>query len=374
MPLLKHGLLMASTCVNSDRRHARIVLAIAVAMTLLFVAVTLSPLRSGFADAVGRGVGDVELYRAEVDRMQAGQGYYQAVGDELRGRGYPTKSVFNWRTPLPLAAIGWLPEPTIAQFVLGALALVLLLAGFGLIADECGLTSAVLTALLLTGAALPCILGDLFLMSELWSGVLLALSLLALGRGKTRAGVLAGIAALFLRELAALYCLVALALACRDRRWREALLWCVGLVAYAVYFGVHAWQVRQLILPGDVAHPQGWVQFGGAGFVISTVQMNAYLLLLPQWISAVYLVLALSGFAAWRTPAGERAGLTAVAYIAAFAVVGQPFNQYWGSLIAPLLCLGAGHGLPALRSAWRAAQETSGKLVRQPIQRPQLPA
>jgi hypothetical protein len=30
----------------------------------------------------------------------------------------------------------------------------------------------------------------------------------------------------------------------------------------------------------------------------------------------------------------------AAACTAAFAVVGQNFNQYWGSLIAPLLCFG----------------------------------
>ena len=46
--------------------------------------------------------GDVALYRAEVERVHAGENYYQVAGQELVARGYPTASVFNWRTPLPV--------------------------------------------------------------------------------------------------------------------------------------------------------------------------------------------------------------------------------------------------------------------------------
>ena len=44
------------------------------------------------------------------------------LGDELRTRGYPTASVFNWRTPLPLWVIGKLPHPMIGKVLLGGLA------------------------------------------------------------------------------------------------------------------------------------------------------------------------------------------------------------------------------------------------------------
>ena len=74
--------------------------------------------------------------------------------------------------------------------------------------------------------------------------------------------------------------------------------------------------------------------------------MNAYLLLLPQWVTAIYLVAALVGLAGWSTPLGTRIGLTVCLYLMAFAVVGQSFNQYWGALIAPLLCFGVAR-LPA---------------------------
>jgi hypothetical protein len=132
--------------------------------------------------------------------------------------------------------------------------------------------------------------------------------------------------------------------------------------------------VQQLIGPNDVAHAEGWIRFGGAGFVISTVQMNAYLLLLPQWSSAVYLVLALLGFGAWNSPAGQRGGITAAGYLAAFAIVGQPFNQYWGSMLAPLLALGAGHGAVTLFRLYHAATQSRDALASQSIERAEFAA
>ena len=74
--------------------------------------------------------------------------------------------------------------------------------------------------------------------------------------------------------------------------------------------------------------------------MISTVQMNAFLLSLPQWVTALYLACALFGLAGWNTPLGTRVGLTVCVFLTAFAVVGHEFNQYWGCLIAPLLCFG----------------------------------
>ncbi len=69
--------------------------------------------------------------------------------------------------------------------------------------------------------------------------------------------------------------------------------------------------------------------------------MNLFLLILPQWIAAIYLPLAVLGFAGWSTPTGRRATMTVCTFLILFAFVGMPVNQYWGSILAPLLCLGA---------------------------------
>ena len=131
--------------------------------------------------------------------------------------------------------------------------------------------------------------------------------------------------------------------------------WIVGLAAWAIFYGLHCWQVLPLIGPDARAHDHGWVQLGGAPFVISTAQMNAYLILLPQWVTALYFTAAMLGFAGWHTPLGRRAGLTVAAFVLAFGFVGQEFNQYWGSLIAPAFCFGVARFPASLADLWRAS-------------------
>ncbi len=334
---------------DRNKMHARLVLAMLFLATGLFVAITFSPLKSGFADAPNRGPGDIELYRAEVDRIHAGEPYYDAIATELHARGYPTRSVFNWRMPLPVWFIGALPAISLAQGLLGLLALALVCLAFKWLADEGGVAEGLLAVLLLSGALMPCVLGDLVVMSELWAGVLIALSAVCLGLGRRNLGIVAGVAALFLRELSAPYCLLCVVLALSERRYREIAYWSIGLAAYAVYFALHAWQVLPRISPTDVAHAGGWIRFGGAGFLISTVQMNAYLLLLPQWVTAIYLGCVLAGCTRWYTPGGKLVGFTIVGYAIAFSLAGNDFNQYWGSLMAPLCCLAAARTPRALR-------------------------
>jgi hypothetical protein len=80
--------------------------------------------------------------------------------------------------------------------------------------------------------------------------------------------------------------------------------------------------------------------------------MNGFLLLMPQWVTAVYLAAAVAGLAGWRTPLGTRIGLTTCLYLTAFSVVGHNFNQYWGLLFAPLLCFGLARFPVSVRDLW----------------------
>jgi len=347
-------------------RQGRAVLVTTVAVSGLFVAVTLSPLANPGPSREaqdGPGAGDVALYRAKIDRIHAGEGYYEAAGAEMRARGYPTGSVFNWRVPTPFWLIGWMPSVTFGKVLLGGLALGLLLLAFEALAREEDnvIRRPVGCALLLTGPLLLCVLGDLFVMPSLWAGVLIGLSICAYGVDRPRLGMAFGLAAVFLRELAIPYCLVAATMAWWSKRRGELTAWLVGLAAFVVLFGLHAWHVSGLIGPEDRLHRESWVQFGGTAFVIATAEMTAYLLLLPQWVAALYLAAALLGFAGWNTPMGRRAGLTACLFVIAFAVVGQPFNQYWGSLIAPLLCFGVVRSPGSLRDLWKAASASAAK-------------
>ena len=343
-----------------DRRTARFVLAAVVLSMVAAVGVSLTSLAKGYADKPSRGPNnDVALYRAEVDRIQAGEGYYAAASAELRSRGYPTRSVFNWRTPLPVWLIGVLPDRVFGKALLCGLALTALVLAFDWLAREGGTVVALIGTLSLCGAMLPCFLGDLFVMPVLWAGFLLLLSLTLLASNRTGLGVASGVAALFVRDLAGPFVVVMLVLAICRRRYREVGYWTGGLVAYGLFFLWHAAQVSGMQTPGDRAQAESWVQLGGLAFVVSTTQMNGWLLVLPQWVAALYLPLALLGLASWKGPAAERLAMAGVTYVMLFGFVGQDFNQYWGSLIAPLLCLGFAWSVPAVRDLLHAARAQS---------------
>jgi hypothetical protein len=327
-------------------RYARFALmAIAIA-TVAAVGVTLSPLANRNLELQRTQSGDVALYRAEVDRIHRGEGYYQAAAAELVARNYPTRSVFNWRMPLPIWLVGKLPDIVWGKALLGVMAIAVMLLAFGALAGEekenAGPRSLLpaACALLVVGPLLPIALGDVFLMPVFWAGTLVALSVCAYGVDRPSLGVAFGLAAVFFRELAMPYAVVCMALAWHGRRRGEWRAWLLGLAAWGLFFALHAWQVYRWMPPDAKAHTHSWIQCGGLGFIIATTQMNAFLIALPQWVTAIYLVAALVGLAGWDTPLGVRIGLTTCVVLAVLALVGQGFNQYWGVVIAPLLCFG----------------------------------
>jgi len=341
--------------------RARIVLLALLFVTVFCVAVTLSPLAQGRIGKPEHREGDVALYRAEVDRIHAGQGYYQAAAAELVARGYTTRSVFNWRLPLPIWLIGRMPAVGLGKVLLGLLAAAVILTAYEALAREGSVWRALGCSVLLTGPLMLCVLGDIFVMPVIWAGVLITLSICAYGLNRPAWGTVIGLSAAFCCELALPYCAVCAAIAWRNRRRAELAAWAIGLAAWLVYFGLHWVRVAGLITPDARAHSGGWVQFGGAGFVLSTVQMNSYLLRLPQWVAALYFAAAMFGFAGWHTPLGQRAGLSAALFVGGLGIVGQEFNQYWGSLFAPLFCFGFVQFPQSLRDLWKAAALTGGK-------------
>jgi hypothetical protein len=92
-------------------------------------------------------------------------------------------------------------------------------------------------------------------------------------------------------------------------------------------FQVHAHQQ-----PGDISHVDAWVQWGGVRFILSTLQWNGWLSVLPLWVAATVLVVLLAGMFDKTTEPNLRFGV--LAYLLFFAVVGHSFNSYWG--IIPL--------------------------------------
>jgi hypothetical protein len=310
------------------------------ALTLWLVVGVLRAPAPAAAAGEGRvsGTGDTALYKAVVARVRAGQGYYEAAGAELRARHYPVRPVFNWRQPTYAWLLSSLPSPLWGSAILVALgAAVVLTARAWLRADAPNVPGVLvvgLTSVTMAGVFVP----DYVFLQEAWAGTLIALSVCLFGLGRWKAGVAAGLAALAFRELALLPCGVGLLLALWHRRWREAAAWLVGLAVYAALMAWHFSVATRHFQPGDLE--QGWFARGGATFIVATARWNTLLLAFPAWAVALLLPLALYGFGGLPSRGATRPALIALGYVLSFAAVGNPFNDYWGAIYAPLLTFG----------------------------------
>jgi hypothetical protein len=205
------------------------------------------------------------------------------------------------------------------------------------------------------GSLLASILGGTVLFSENLAGVLILFSAAAFGLGWRRAGFAGAVVALFVRELAALYVLVCLFLAWREKRFAEVAAWLLAILAYGVFFLWHAHMVHAQLGPTDFSYPGGWLRFGGASFILATAWANGVFMLFPMWISAIALPFAVLGLLAWPGREAPRFLLTAAGYILAFAFFGKPQNGYWGAVYMPIVTIGLVWAVPATLDLVRAA-------------------
>jgi len=308
--------------------HRRLFVVLALA-TVYVVAWRLTPSADVTDDPIRRaGRSDLTLFKDVAQGMRNGGSYYEVMGSYLRTRDYPVRSVFNWRLPWMFEMLARIPAWC------GRLALVLL-AGALIVKASRLLRRELFGPLLVLNAALPAAAAQSVFLFEIWAGILIALSVLAYANEKHLQGVLWGVAALFVRELAAPYCVLATLIAIREKRWREVAAWCAGAAAYGVVFAIHAWHVIQHIRPGDPAQPDSWLYLGGVPFLLQIWRTDGFFMYLPRPGFAL-VVVAIIG--AWWSPKMPRYARSAVVlYSVCFALVGLPFNTYWGFVLAPLM-------------------------------------
>lgn len=290
------------------------------------------------------GSGDVSLYRDIVARLRHGEPYHAAVGAELRARGYASKEVFNWRTPLHLWLIARAGDA-------GArVALILLIVAFGVAAMPIGAPPGgpgwVASLLSVSGVVAVSLAPDLVWLSEAWAGLLIGLSICATVRKREALAAATGLMALFVREIAAPYCLVATIAAWRRRGRAAVAPWIAGGILYAAYYGLHLWFVLAARSPADTAHAASWIEFGGLPFLLATLSWCGWFFVVdPAW-SAVALVLLTAGLMRVEAPAALR--VAGAAFAVFFLVVGKPFDHYWGLVAGPMWSVCCAHGLRAV--------------------------
>jgi len=299
---------------------------------------------------------DNDMHRIVADRVRAGESYYDALGAELRRSGYATKPFFHWRLPTLLWTMGKLPLAAAGKGILVAITAIMIFVWANRLRPSVGFSLTCVAVLVLTPSLVLAVLTNWYLQHELWAGVLIALSLGLHDGRHTKAGILSGLAALAIRELALAYVLIMCVAAAYERKTKEAIAWAAGIVAFAVFLGIHASIVFPRQMTADLSDPS-WLRFAGWPFVTACSSWMFWSLI-PYWLAAMLAVLGVFGLAASRR---FRMLATVAIYMAAFSVVGKPFDDYWGLMYAPLLAIGLVYSGPAIRDLAASALPLTGR-------------
>ena len=326
---------------------ARLLLAALAGLVLLSwtALVTSAPPATGSAPGDGS---DLQLYQSITDAVRHGGRYYAVTAEALRAGGYPLKPFVTFRLPTLAMVQASLP-PFATPALLYLLAAGTVVAWFQRLRPVFRRPTGLwLATLLLFAGTAACWQVELAPFHEVWAGLLIALSLARYRPDRWAEAVGWALAAALVRETAALYLLVMLALACHDGGRREAAGWIAGLVVLAVVVGAHAHAVAQVIGPLDPASP-GWSGLLGPGFAVRSWHSSTALTLVPLAVAGPLVALALAGWTAWADPLATRAAATLAAYAALLAVAGRPDTFYWGLLSAPVLLVGLAFAPDGLR-------------------------
>jgi hypothetical protein len=284
-------------------------------------------------------ISDAEMYWIRVERVRAGEPYYDVCAQTLREFNYARRPFFHWRLPTLTWLLAVTYHPMLPRIIIAALALTMSIRWAKWLKQYeskriayhlCYLGGAPLAGLVLKSH-------PWFTHHEIWAGVLIGLSLVVHRRRPTLA-VLLGLVALFIRELALLYVLLMLAWSSMEGRKKESFAWSLGLVAFAAFFAWHIVQVQTHLVPNDMSDP-GWARFPGWPQAVACANW-LFVGRAPYWLAGSVLVLALFGPLYMHD---YRLFTILAFYTAAFEMVGKPFNHYWGIVYTPLLAVGLGY-------------------------------
>jgi hypothetical protein len=281
---------------------------------------------------------DPKLYRSIIAGLESGHDYYPVAARELRNGHYPLVPFIAFRLPTLArisAAIGttglhWL------QLVLGSVVML----AWGWRWRE-GLAPAELAAaLFLLGCGLIGLVQPATaVFHESWAALLLALAI-ALDRSGTAAlAILAGTAALLVRELSAPMILAFAALALVQGHRRRALGWATSLAIFAIAVILHARAVSGVVLPTDL-HSPGWGGLLGPGFALRSLTLATAAIALPAIPAALLFTTSIFGLVSSRADWGVRATLMVAGYVALLSLIARADTFYWGMMAAPLSLVG----------------------------------
>jgi len=277
---------------------------------------------------------DLQLYRDVIAGVEAGGDYYEVAAQELREGGYPLKPFFTFRLPTHAAVYAAFGERAMIA-VLWLLAAGLMLAWWLKLSPLLPLPLLAAFMVLMAGG-----LGSLLqpmtgLFHESWAALLLALMIALHRPERWWPAIIAGGAALMIRELALPMILAMGGLALLEKRWREAAAWAAVVAIFAAYLALHAQWVAEVVQPGDQAS-QGWSWMLGLQFALKSIAKVTLGFRLPEAMAVGLLILSWFGWASVRSGWALRAALLLAGYAAMLALFARADTFYWALVAAPL--------------------------------------
>lgn len=298
---------------------------------------------------------DLAFYDRVIERVAAGENYYDFVVAEQRERDYPVHPGVAVRLPTLAYVHAWLGEP-------GMIALAVLLmaacvwAWWKRLGDEPGgePVRRVGAALMLMGGSLG-LNRYYFVLHELWAGMLIALAFGLHRPGRWKGALAVAAMALAVREHALPFVLLIGAMAVWRRDWKEAAAWTALVLVFLAAMAWHLSLVAPHVLASDRESPD-WLVLRGLSGWLGNVVLSSNLRFLPHELAGPLVLLMLLGWAGWRSPAGTTGTLLYAGYGLAFMLAGRANNFYWGAVVAPAMFVGLAFLPMALKSLWRAAR------------------
>jgi len=350
---------------NWPRHYARAAL---IAVAALLIAAILTPITHTYGTpkvpvlAGDNGPprqrdADLSVYDAVTARIAAGEGYYPAVVDEHRKIGFPLRPGFAVRLPTLVQIHALLGERGMAVMAV-MLMLATLLAWWRRLGTEpVGEKHRLMAMALLFVGVSTGLNSYFFQLHELWAGMLLALAFALHRPGKWGAALAVAALALAIREHALPFVLLMAALAAWRRNWREAAAWSGLVLVFALALSWHLQQVAGFVLPSD-GQSAPWLVLRGLTGWLSDVVLSSNLRFLPHPLANALAVLALLGWAGWKSSAGLFGTLLYAGYAVLFMAAGRVDNYYWGAMIGPALFIGLAFTPMAVRALWQSAMGT----------------
>jgi hypothetical protein len=297
---------------------------------------------------------DLTVYDHVIERLQRGESYYPAAAAEHRIIGFPLTPGLAVRLPTLVWFYSLIGEQGERIFAI-LLLIVAMIVWWRRLGSEPGAEERRLLGISLIALNAVLVLNVYFYrLHELSAGMLLAISFGLHRPGKWFPAILPAAAALAIRELALPYVLLMAAMALWRRDLRETAAWSLLAVVFLIGLAVHLHLVAEQVRPGDYVS-RSWFALRGLSGLLENMIFTTNFRYLPHFLAGPLVILALLGWAGWRSAAGTFGVLLFLGYGLAFMIAGRDENYYWGMMITPTLALGLAFTPMAVKSLVRAA-------------------